>query len=68
MAPHQQRVVCEKEELDSRLTKLKEFFTTELFASLDDAEIDRMLRQADHMQAYSDVLGERIGAFGSNDT
>jgi hypothetical protein len=63
MAPHQQRVVTEKEELDDKLTKLKAFFGTELFAGLGDDEMDRLQRQADHMGAYSDVLGERIAAF-----
>ncbi len=63
MAPHQQRVVTEKEELDEKLTKLKAFFGTEIFAGLDDAEMERLQRQAGHMSAYSDVLGERIAAF-----
>jgi len=55
MAPHQQRVVTEKEELDEKLAKLKAF--------LDDAEKERLQRQADHMNAYSGVLGERIAEF-----
>jgi hypothetical protein len=63
LPPHQQRVFAEKEELDDKLTKLKAFFGTEIFAGLDDAEMDRLQRQADHMGAYSDVLGERIAAF-----
>jgi len=63
MAPHQERVVTEKAELDEKLGKLKAFFSTEIFAGLGDEEMGRLQRQADHMQAYSDVLGERIAAF-----
>lgn len=64
LQPHQQRVVTEKAELDKKLTKLNAFFNTEMFANLDDAEIERLQRQADIMAEYSDVLGERIAAFG----
>ncbi|MBP7947992.1 MAG: hypothetical protein KA191_18315 [Verrucomicrobia bacterium] len=63
MAPHQQRVVTEKEELDDKRTKLKAFFGTEVFAGIGDAEKERLRRQAGHMAAYSDVLAERIAAF-----
>ncbi len=64
LQPHQQRVVTEKAELDEKLTKLTAFFNTEMFANLDDAEIERLQRQADIMGEYSDVLGERVAAFG----
>lgn len=64
LQPHQRRVVTEKKELDEKLTKLREFFGTEIFAGLDDAEMERLQRQADHMSGYSAVLGERIAAFG----
>lgn len=63
MAPHQERVVTEKAELDEKLTKLKAFFETDLFKNLDEDEQERMWRQADHMGDYSSVLGERIAAF-----
>lgn len=63
LQPHQQRVVIEKADLDEKLTKLRAFFGTETFANLDDAEMERLQRQADHMSAYSEVLGERIAAF-----
>lgn len=65
LQPHQRRVVIEKAELDEKLMKLRAFFGTEIFAELDDAEMDRLQRQADCMSAYSDVLGERITAFGA---
>ena len=63
LQPHQQRVVDEKAELDEKLAKLKAFFDTDLFKSLDEDEQERMWRQADHMGDYSSVLGERIAAF-----
>ncbi len=63
MAPHQERVVTEKAELDEKRTKLSAFFDTDLFASIDEDERRRLLRQADAMQVYSQILGERIAAF-----
>ena len=63
MAPHQERVVTEKAELDEKRTKLSAFFDTDLFANIDDDERRRLLRQADAMQVYSQILGERIAAF-----
>jgi len=57
------RVRTEKATLDENLRKLRAFFGTHTFAGLDDAEIDRLQRQADHMAAYSAVLDERIAAF-----
>lgn len=63
LLPHQQRVVDEKSELDEKLGKLTAFFPSAIFAGLDGAERERLQRQAVHMAAYSDVLGERIAAF-----
>lgn len=64
MQPHQQRVVAEKAELDEKLTKLRAFIGSETFLRLDTAEQVRLRMQAVHMAAYSQVLGERIEAFG----
>ena len=64
MLPHQQRVVDEKTELDEKLTKLKAFFGTDIFKGVNEAEQARLQKQADIMQSYSDILGERIEAFG----
>ena len=63
MAPHQQRVVEEKEQLDGRLEKLGAFFLTELFASLPELEQARMRNQYYYMQKYSEILAQRIAAF-----
>jgi hypothetical protein len=63
MAPHQERVVQEKKELDEKLSKLSEFGVTPLFASLPADEQGRLNRQHSVMEEYSRILGERIAAF-----
>ncbi|HEX5362344.1 MAG TPA: hypothetical protein VFW49_14855 [Fluviicoccus sp.] len=64
LQPHQQRVVDEKTELDDRLQKLDAFIKgNPVFTSLAPEEQLRMVRQANAMSAYSEVLGERIAAF-----
>jgi hypothetical protein len=63
MRPHQQRVVDERIELESRRIKLQSFLGTPIFAELDAAEQIRLREQADAMNAYSDILAERIAAF-----
>ena len=63
LAPHQQRVVDEKRDLDDKREKLGSFKNTELFASLPWQEQERLNTQAHIMTMYSAVLGERIAAF-----
>jgi len=63
MAPHQQRVVEEKEQLDGLLERLGAFLLTELFASLPEPEKGRLRNQHYHMREYSDILSQRIAAF-----
>ena len=63
LQPHQQRVVDEKTELDTKRTKLLAFLTSTVFQSLDIAERERLTRQSDIMLDYSEVLGQRIAAF-----
>lgn len=63
MAPHQERVVTEKRELDEKLGKLGVFLGTTLYHSLPADEQDRLSRQYSLMRGYSDVLGERIDNF-----
>ena len=63
LAPHQERVVTEKKELDEKLSKLNSFFESKTFATLDPAECDRLRSQASVMQEYSDILGARIESF-----
>jgi len=63
MAPHQERVVNEKFDLDEKLSKLTKFLNSELFTSLAADERSRLRRQQIAMQDYSNILGERIAAF-----
>jgi hypothetical protein len=63
MAPHQERVVAEKAELDVKLEKLGAFFETDQFKSINQNEQKRMAEQWDVMKKYSDILGARIAAF-----
>ena len=63
MLPHQQRVVNEKTELDSKREKLGEFKNMDAFARLPWQEQERLNTQAHIMTMYSAVLGERIAAF-----
>lgn len=64
MQPHQQRVVAEKVELDEKIVKLRGFFGTTTWENVDPLEQDRMMRQYSAMSEYSNILGERIAAFG----
>jgi hypothetical protein len=63
LAPHQQRVVAEKQELDARLGALTKFFGTPTFNGLDSSEVIRLRRQHHFMTGYLEVLGDRIAAF-----
>lgn len=63
MKPHQERVVTEKAELDAKRGNLAAFIGTETHSSLSTAEQGRLRRQLDAMNAYAEVLGERIAAF-----
>jgi len=63
MQPHQERVVAEKTELDSKIEKLDTFRHGDIYHTLTVAERDRLTRQYAHMKDYSNVLGERIAAF-----
>ena len=68
MMPHQQRVVDEKVELDGKIGKLDEFISQSfVYAKLSDKEKRRLCRQYDVMYEYSEILGERIEAFGDDE-
>lgn len=62
---YQLRVVEEKVELDGRLTRLGLFIGSDKFHELPEAERERLTRQWQHMSGYSQVLGDRIAAFGT---
>jgi len=65
LAPHQQRVVDEKRDLDEKLKKLTAFISSESFATIvqDDDERGRLVCQEEIMKDYSAVLAERIAEF-----
>ena len=60
---HQQRVIEEKQELDTKREKLGEFKNTDMFLSLPLQEQERLNTQAHIMTMYSSVLGERVRNF-----
>lgn len=63
--PHQQRVIDEKAALDKNAKALSDFIgLNPVFETLDPAEQERMKVQNDLMWQYSEVLGQRIAAFG----
>jgi hypothetical protein len=63
MEPYQERVVAEKNDLDEKIRKLTAFVGGTLFASLSDQERSRLSIQLQHMNGYSEILGQRIAAF-----
>ena len=69
LAPHQQRVVAEKAELDAKLEKLSAFISSDGFSTIvaDDEERGRLICQEEVMKQYSEILGERIAAFKKTD-
>lgn len=63
MPAHEQRVILEQIELKEKISKLDAFRKSPWFQNLYAAEQGRLTRQQEAMQAYSDVLAERIAAF-----
>ena len=64
MEDYQQRVVDEKNELDTKAKALSEFIGNGVtFEAIDPEEQERMKLQNDIMWQYSEVLGARIAVF-----
>lgn len=63
MQAHEQRVVDERNELDIKVSALRVFSTSELFASLPFAERHLLSVQLEQMVAYSETLKLRIARF-----
>lgn len=63
MAPHQERVVQEKQELDDKIVNLDKFMLTETFHNLPAEEQERLHHQFTVMGEYSNILADRITAF-----
>jgi hypothetical protein len=65
LKPHQQRVVDEKAELDTKAQALSKFIgESTIFPTIDAAEQERLKEQCEVMWQYSEILGARIAAFG----
>ena len=63
-APHQQRVIDEKVELDVKISALHLFINgNALFVGLPEPERMRLFVQYRAMREYSDILRDRIAAF-----
>jgi hypothetical protein len=63
MEAYKDRVIRERNALDTKLAKLELFFYTDNFASLPEDEQGRLDGQAHAMRLYSYFLCERIRAF-----
>jgi hypothetical protein len=63
MAPHQQRVREEWEDLDGRVVKLKAFIESPKFGSVDPEERSRLNAQLRCMEKLADILMERLEHF-----
>lgn len=63
LLPYQQRVVDERNDLDSKLGSLLTFIGTPVFHSLDGADRALLKQQADVMAEYSSILSIRIARF-----
>lgn len=64
MKPHEQRVVAEKVDLDTKIRNLEIFIASyELFSKVPEAEQGRLRIQLTIMRCYSGILGDRIAAF-----
>lgn len=63
LLPHQQRVVDEKQELDTKITALSVFLDGVVFSTIPSDEQDRLVSQVHVMKAYSAILASRIKNF-----
>ena len=64
MQEHEQRVVDEKQELDTKAKALSEFIgLNKFFLTLNPENQELMKEQCELMWEYSEVLGKRIDLF-----
>ena len=61
LQPFQKRVVEEKEQLDGKIFRLREFLATPS-TEVSAIEMARLKTQLFYMDEYSRILGERIAA------
>lgn len=60
---YQTRVIEEKRELDTKLSKLELYLSGSEFAKLDPMERERLKAQFRVMRWYSEILHDRIESF-----
>lgn len=63
LAPHQLRVIEEKEQLDDRVSKLTAFIESDRVNLLPVKDKELLERQLVVMTSYSDILRDRIALF-----
>lgn len=63
-ADFRDRVRAEKQDLDEKIARLSAFFVTKQFGALSFVEQANLHTQHVAMTTYSDILGQRIAAFG----
>ena len=61
MEDFKKRLLIEKEELDNKRIKLRNFLQTDNFNSLDDKNRNLLIKQFKVMTEYSNILKKRIG-------
>ena len=60
---YEERVVAEKKELDTKLTRLVDFTDSETFHNLESIDSELLMDQMKAMQNYTEVLCARIERF-----
>ena len=64
MQPFQERIITEKQDLDAKRQKLREFIgSSPTYRTLAEIERSRLNRQLEAMTLYSNILEERIASF-----
>jgi hypothetical protein len=61
--PHEQRVIQERQDLETKIVALDQFIGSELFNSLPYTDQTLLHGQYEYMRAYSFILSERINRF-----
>ena len=63
MLPHQERVIAEQAELNTKLNSLSIFMAGNSYNTLNSDERDLLRKQQRAMEEYSRILNQRIAAF-----
>ena len=63
MQPHEQRVVTERDELQSKIAKLEDFIEGQIFAGMEYTDRKFLRIQLMAMMTYCEALNSRIGRF-----